>query len=287
MHLRRWRNNVARIGRYLTIGMMLLPWLAVAQNTVSISGKVVDVETKKPIKAASVYLIHSLMGSASNIEGRYVIQGISPGAYTLVVSRIGYESQWQEILLGAENGWMELNFALTPEVYALDGVGVVAERPRRWRRRFELFNKLFLGTMPFEEHARLLNPYGLEFREERGLLTAFSEEVLVIENDALGYRILFQLMGFEWNKRERILKFTGAGYFEYMDSEEESTRKMWAENRASRGSNYSWLAHANPSLDAWKARTIDGRCACSEYKFGFEGAGVCQCTYNTLWTPRR
>lgn len=271
---------------------LLSSQLLIAQQRPSIEaraiiwGKVVDAQTGEPVEAASVYLSHSLLGSATSIDGLYGIEKIPQGPHTLVVSRIGYGTLKQEVDIISDSTLLELNYRLIPDVYKLDEIGVTAVQPKKWQRQFELFNKLFLGTMPFEEQAQVLNPYVLDFQEDRNKLTAFSDELLVMENQGIGYRIHFQLMGFEWDKREDILQFTGAGYFEDLESTEESEHRTWSENRSSRGGNYSWLARSNPSVEGqWKARIIEGRCKCNEYNYGTEGGGVCQCSYRGLRAP--
>ncbi len=249
-------------------------------------GEVVDADTAEPVAAASIYLGHTLLGSATNSEGLFAIEKIPAGTYTLVVSRIGYKTFQQEIDVASDSTLLEFKYRLTPDVYELDGVAVKAEQPKEWQRQFELFNKLFLGTMPYEEQAQVLNPYALDFREDRNKLTAFLDELLIMENQGMGYRIHFQLMGFEWDKREDILQFTGAGYFEYLQASEERAHKIWSENRSRREGNYSWLARSNPSIEGeWKARIIKGRCKCNEYNYGTEGIGVCQCYYRGLAAP--
>lgn len=252
-----------------------------------ISGKIVDAETKEPIEMVNVYLSHTLLGSTTSNEGLYVIEGISTGVYDLVVSRIGYTTIKQQIEVTSSTTQLEYNFELVAEVYELESIGVTAEQPKRWQKQFDLFHKLLLGTMPFEEDAEILNPYGVDFREDRSGLTAHSDDLLVIENHALGYRIYLQLMGFEWRKREDILLFSGTGYFEYITPPDEGTRLMWHQNRSSRGGNYSWLARSNPSGEgAWKARIIQGRCTCNEYNYGIERVGACRCSYRGLSAPQ-
>jgi|GEM_PF-3487558 len=251
-----------------------------------LSGKVVDEETKEPIEIASVYLSHTLLGSTTNQNGFYEIKKIPAGVYTLVVSRIGYTTIKQdvEVTPGVQ---LVYNYELTPEVYELDTIGIAAEQPKKWQKQSDLFGKLLLGTMPHEEEAEILNPYGVEFLEDGAGLTAYSDELLVIENHALGYRIYFQLMGFEWRKREKALRFTGTGYYEYKTATDESENEMWHLNRSSRGGNYSWLARSNPSGEgAWKARVIEGRCGCNPYNYGIEGVGVCRCAYRGLDVPQ-
>ena len=123
-------------------------------------GQVTDAETGDAIEGVSVYLMHTLLGSATTSNGMYAIEAVPEGTYTLVVSMIGYASVQYEVEINPGSSPLRLDHPLMPEVYELNAVGVTAERPRKWKRRFDTFNKLFLGTMPFEEEARLLNHMG-------------------------------------------------------------------------------------------------------------------------------
>ncbi|MEZ4699905.1 MAG: carboxypeptidase-like regulatory domain-containing protein [Rhodothermales bacterium] len=270
-------------------GLLIALLLALAGATVRIApaqerasatlyGVVSDAATGEPLEAASVYFGHTLLGAATDREGRYVIEGVEPGTHTLIVSRIGYAGSRQEVVVDAGSD-LRIDHRLEAEVYDLGEVAVTAERPRGWDKQSELFTKLFLGTMPFEEEAVLRNPYALDFREDRRRLSASADNVLVVDNAAIGYRVFFQLMGFEWNKRERILTFSGAGYFIQDD-------RVTATQHDNRERIYSWLAHASPSHEGeWAARVIRARCACAPAYFGTSDLGVCQCTYQGLTRP--
>lgn len=56
----------------------------------SIVGLVRDVATGGPIVHASVFLLGSRFGTASDADGRFSIAGIPPGVYAVVVAHIGY-----------------------------------------------------------------------------------------------------------------------------------------------------------------------------------------------------
>ena len=161
-----------------------------------ISGIIIDADTAEPIEVASVYLSHTLLGSTTNNDGFYAIEKIPVGVYTLVVSRIGYETIKQEVEV-TPGIQLEYNFEMISEVYELDSIGVTAEQPKKWQKQSDLFKKLLLGTMPFEEDAEILNPYGIDFREDRNGLTAHSDDLLVIVNKALGYRVYLHLLYFD------------------------------------------------------------------------------------------
>jgi hypothetical protein len=64
----------------------------VAQSSTKgkISGTAVDAETGDPLIVANVYLENTSLGSASDLDGNFLIMGVQAGNYSLVVSVIGY-----------------------------------------------------------------------------------------------------------------------------------------------------------------------------------------------------
>ena len=75
-----------------------------AEETAVLHGVVRDAETGAALPLASVALEGTPRGSASDDEGRYRIEGLAPGMYTVVAYFVGYRTLRQEIALqpGAE-----------------------------------------------------------------------------------------------------------------------------------------------------------------------------------------
>ncbi len=72
---------------WLILFCLFFPFAALAQSGV-ISGVVISADSKKPLQV-SVFLSNSAVGSATNEEGKYLLSGIRPGQYTMVVSITG------------------------------------------------------------------------------------------------------------------------------------------------------------------------------------------------------
>ena len=66
--------------------------LLFASSTGSITGEVIDADTHQPLIGANVMLFETDLGNASNTEGKFSINNIPVGSYTISVSMIGYES---------------------------------------------------------------------------------------------------------------------------------------------------------------------------------------------------
>ena len=57
-----------------------------------IYGRIIDAVSKQPLVGANVILIGTTLGDATNIDGEFKIKNISPNAYQVRASLIGYNS---------------------------------------------------------------------------------------------------------------------------------------------------------------------------------------------------
>lgn len=62
-----------------------------AQEKASIKGVVMDTATELPLMGANIYLDGTSIGTASGLDGDYVISNIPPGMYLLKIKYIGYQ----------------------------------------------------------------------------------------------------------------------------------------------------------------------------------------------------
>lgn len=76
--------------RVLPIIMMLLFTGALYAQEASILGIVFDKESKEPLIGATVGLDNSDKGTFTDFDGNYILRGLVPGIYDLVISYIGY-----------------------------------------------------------------------------------------------------------------------------------------------------------------------------------------------------
>ncbi|MDZ7261780.1 MAG: carboxypeptidase-like regulatory domain-containing protein, partial [candidate division KSB1 bacterium] len=92
---------------------LLISNLVFAQG--SLRGVITDSLTREPLVGANVYLVGTALGSATNLEGRYRIDRIPEGTYTLRVSYIGYRTKDMEVTIQS-NRTLLIDVALTGEV---------------------------------------------------------------------------------------------------------------------------------------------------------------------------
>lgn len=72
-------------------------WTPLEGATGSLTGRVQDRATGEPLIGANVIIRGTVLGSAADMEGRYLIHRLEAGTYTVQVTRIGYRSQTREI----------------------------------------------------------------------------------------------------------------------------------------------------------------------------------------------
>lgn len=101
----------------MALMMLLLPFAAVAQSTITVSGVVTDNENE-PLIGATVMVKNSSTGVSTNFDGEYTIKA-KPND-VLVVSYIGFSSVEEAI-----KGRTTVNFVLSSNAEALDEVVVV------------------------------------------------------------------------------------------------------------------------------------------------------------------
>lgn len=194
----------------------------------TIQGRVVDDITGEPLHGAHVFLSGTRIGTVTNPSGRFYIDRIPPGSYRLVVSIIGYERAPIEIVLreAEERTYMR---RLKPVIYRMNEL-YVRNPDRRWERYLNRFERLFLGETPLADNATILNPEVLRFNSRWwGLFEAEAMAPLIIENQSLGYRIVYHIQEFRHSSSRT--RWTGDSYFEDMTPANAEEAEYWKKNR--------------------------------------------------------
>ncbi len=62
----------------------------------TVSGKIVDAESKEPLNSASVYCQNTTIGTTTNKEGEFSLQ-LKSGGYELIISYTGYQTKQVQI----------------------------------------------------------------------------------------------------------------------------------------------------------------------------------------------
>ena len=193
-----------------------------------ITGKVIDIYNKQPIAKASVFLSNTTVGGSTGEDGSFTLNNVKSGQYDMVISAVGYETVQRTIII---TGLLNVPFTeLTPKTIALNAV-VVKPDPER-EQNYKVFKEEFYGPTPFASQCKIINPeiLDLDFDKTTNTLNAKSNDYLIIENMALGYRLRYQLTTFIKDFRAGSLFYQGNVLFEPLKGKPAQMRK-WYKNR--------------------------------------------------------
>lgn len=113
--------------RLLLLLAFLLPTLVLAQEGV-ITGTIRDVNTQEPLIGVSVLLVGSQLGTVSDESGKYRLDGVPLGSYTVQAAYLGYQPQSKFNINVTSGNVQILNFEMAPAASELQQVEVVASR---------------------------------------------------------------------------------------------------------------------------------------------------------------
>jgi outer membrane receptor protein involved in Fe transport len=106
------------------------PTFVLAQSSGKLLGVATDKQTGEPLPGVNVILEGTTTGSATDIDGYYVVLNVPVGVYTIRASYIGYKDYLIENVRVSAGLTTEINFALEPTTLELEeAVVVTAERP--------------------------------------------------------------------------------------------------------------------------------------------------------------
>lgn len=112
---------------FLSLSLLLVPALALGAG--KITGKVVDKESNEELVGANVTIEGTTYGAATDVNGQYTILNVSAGVYTLRATFVGYSPVTISNVRVNNDLTTQVNFSLSSEAVALQGVEIVAERP--------------------------------------------------------------------------------------------------------------------------------------------------------------
>ncbi|MGN6181473.1 MAG: carboxypeptidase-like regulatory domain-containing protein, partial [Mucilaginibacter sp.] len=171
----------------------LMPLSCFAQYT--ISGKILNSATKKPVANADVFINNSTGGTTTYANGDFKLFNIRNGKYTLIISEIGYNDMIRQIQVN--NNDIDLGDIML--VQSNKTLKEVVIKPKEIPSEyFYNFKEQFLGKSDIAHDCRILNPEILDIGYNRtdSSYTASSDGYLIIENPDLGYRIKYKLLDF-------------------------------------------------------------------------------------------
>lgn len=216
------------IAGWITVVLFLgSPLLASGQATAVLTGYVTDAATGKPMPFAHVYVNGSTRGAVTGENGYYTLAGVPLGTVEIAASFVGYQPAVQKIRFENASS-QKANFQLKASEQMLDAV-VIRGNPKSWERHLRQFKKQLFGE-PFGGQCLLVNSEVLNFKEDKGHLYATANEPLIIDNQALGYRLIYDLQHFDLNPSGKVFS-AGTARFEELKPDSERQANRFQSNR--------------------------------------------------------
>jgi|GEM_PF-2833245 len=241
--------------KMIAVPLMLLilsPQQGLTQSRgLSLSGQLRDADTGHPIHYANIILSGTTLGTTSLKDGRFQINRLRPGRYTLVINMMGYATVRKSILL-IKKSLPLATIWLKPQAVQGEAVEITGRPPRWWKYHLNIFKSAFLGQSEFSSKCTLINPEVLSFKDSTdGTFYAWAEAPLEIENRALGYQLTLWIYDFRWTERDRLVSAFDV-LFSPLESQNNQQLRRWEKSRddAYRGS----AMHFFRSMAARQAR---------------------------------
>ncbi len=199
----------------------------------TISGTVLDEETGVPLSGVNIYLDGTLLGSVSDTSGYYKIDRIPLGTYTVVFSYVGYKLKAYKLTSRSPNDRL-ISTSMVRSVIELDSIHIRADPIGYLTRYLRYISKFYDNFLGFTENAnkcKILNPEVLIYNEYRGgeHIIIKASEPLVIQNDALGYEIYYDLESYI-DDNDTVF-FYGKARFKELPAGSKRTEKSRAQKR--------------------------------------------------------
>ena len=226
-----FRNPSSFIKSFLFVVFFFCVTLtSVAQQggAVVLTGKVTDGKTGKPLPFANVFVNNSTIGTNADENGNYKLTGLTIGSIEMAVSFLGYETIKQTLRF-EQPGIKTVQFKLI-EGMQLTGVTIYSKKNKKREKHLAIITRELLGKTPFAKQCRILNPEVLRISlDDNRHLSAQTTAPLIIENNALGYKIHQDLDDFDYFEG-RVL-YGGSTRFELLKPKDEAQKKLWRENQ--------------------------------------------------------
>jgi hypothetical protein len=217
-----------------------------------VKGKVIDEKTRQPLANASVFCQNTTVGTTSNNEGEFSLR-LNNGGYDLVISYTSYDTKVMRISNGnKENDSMLIELKQQDKNMQEVVVAGSAEVADGWNKYGQFFLNNFIGTTPNAEKCSLENKDALKFYfyKKRNKLKVRAKEDLIITNNALGYKIKYQLDSFVYDYNTTVSSYTGYPLFQEIQGSPDQA-EGWKKNRFA-----SYIGSRLHFMRAWYDSTL-------------------------------
>ncbi len=198
---------------------------------------VVSDSAGNPIKDLTVFISFTSKGTTTNENGEYRLERIPAGEIELVFRHISFLPLTKTLSTNSEQA-IQLNVSMKNNILEIREI-VKRANPDNWKFGYEKFKEHVLGD-PIGRHCEVKNPSDIYFYYDGERLTGHATKALEIVNNYLGYKLVYFLDYFWYNKditnpdgsiQQESFAFSGSAF--YVDRRDENVlRKMtWERNR--------------------------------------------------------
>jgi len=191
-----------------------------------LTGSVKD-KSGQILPGTGIYVSGYKIATVADNNGNYVLL-LKPGNYDVLFQLIGYKALNKNMVIADQP--VQLDVILQESITQLAEVTIKPDPDRA--HYIAMFKDFFVGTTPNAIECKIVNPDVLliDYEKTEGKLTVKTTDFLVIENQALGYRIKYLINHFEWSSKTRIVYYEGFPHYEDLKGSERKKR-IWAKKR--------------------------------------------------------
>jgi len=218
----------------IIISIILILFPFIYSSGQAYKGYVYDRESKLPVANANIFFEGMYRGTASNADGYFEINDTVPAGIPLIVYALGYYSTAIQRL---ENTLV--NVFLEPKIFDIDEVIVIGNEKKGlfkspdWslEKKQKAFTREFLGMSFNSSKCEIMNieDITLIYNRDTKTLMAYTDEPIIIINNALGFEVHFFLDQF--SSTTRSISYKGKYYFNEIDKLDEKAKKKIMDRR--------------------------------------------------------
>ena len=197
-------------------------------------GTVINAETKLPMQGASVFAENTTLGTVTDQDGKFIL-ALPNGGYDLIVSYAGFNTKNERISGNASQAPTELTFELSLKEKLMSDVAIVSngEVKNGWEKYGKFFLEEFIGKTKNSEQCSIKNPEVIKFyfSKRKNRLKVLANESIIIENNAIGYTIKYDMDSFIHEYNSGATVYSGYPLFEEKKDTSAAQLQIWKNAR--------------------------------------------------------
>ncbi|WP_153798523.1 carboxypeptidase-like regulatory domain-containing protein [Foetidibacter luteolus] len=213
--------------------ILLLPLLLLCIKMLGqdqVSGKVVS-EKGDPLPGATVFIPNTSIGTVADHNGEFTLSKLPKGIFKVAASFVNFTTGLKTVPKALRS--TRLIIRLKPVEAELKEVIIRKYDKDGWEKWGTLFSNTFIGESVYAQYCKITNTQAVHFvhNQQSGLLQAFADEPLIIENRALGYKITLELNDFSYDLNRNEVDYQVYSFFTAMDGKRDEM-EQWEKNRS-------------------------------------------------------